>query len=62
LDPCAELKHLTSKCYTASTRQDVEAFIDREFEETLMLIKFLEKRGSTLPAKLMKNSWAIFTN
>ena len=27
-----------------------------------MLIKFLEGRGSTLPAKMLKNTWAVFSN
>lgn len=37
-------------------------WIDNQFAEALMMFKFLQQRKSTIPDKLNRNSWGIFTN
>lgn len=33
-----------------------------EFNDSLMLLKFLKEKQSTIPDKMAHNSWAVFTN
>jgi hypothetical protein len=40
-DPCFELKMLSKKCYASAKKEEIDAYINKEFEETLILIKFL---------------------
>jgi hypothetical protein len=61
-DPCIELSQLASRCYSSRNNQDINDYIMNEFEESLLLLKFLEARQSTIPQKLASNSWAVFTN
>ena len=41
VDPCAELKQLTSMCYSTRNNQEINNYIMNEFEDALMLVKFL---------------------
>ena len=43
-DPCLELKQLTNKCYGGKNVEEVKAWIDSQFEETLMMMKFLKQK------------------
>lgn len=61
-DLCLELKQVTSKCYGGKDVTEVKAWIDSQFEESLMMMRFLKERKSSLPDKMTRNSWAVFTN
>ena len=62
LNPCMELKLLASRCYSAKDSAEVNDYIMGEFEEGLMMLRFLQSRKSSIPEKLGSNSWAVFTN
>lgn len=61
-DPCLELKQLSSKCYSSRNHDEMNQWIAAQFHESLMMFKFLRERGSSLPERLSRNSWAVFTN
>ena len=41
LNPCLELKQLTSHCYSSKSSEELNRYIMNEFEESLILQKFL---------------------
>lgn len=61
-DPCSELNMMARKCYHLKDNKQVNEWIFKEFQESLMMIRFLEHKKSTLPEKLFQNNWGIFTN